>query len=46
MSETEIGDILAQLVNQAEEQTRLLQSIDAHLADVSQGIATAADGSR
>jgi len=44
MSETEIADLLAQLVKQAEAQTQLLRSIDLRLSDVNQGIATVVDG--
>ena len=43
MDESKVTDLLSALLQQGEEQTELLRSIDARLVEVIQGVATVAD---
>ena len=43
MNENTADELLSRLIQQGEEQTELLRSIDRRLVDVIQGVATVAD---
>jgi len=43
MDEKTVGELLTTLIQQGDEQTELLRSIDSRLVEVIQGVATVAD---